>query len=245
MSKHKGMEPAFNYLEGTKCGKLTLLKSKGGYGECGTKIWFCVCECGTFRVVRDAYLKSGKTKSCGCMRICPTKNSTTAKQMPKTERALYNQKRKQILKERERIKKEIALNRERESIENAEESALFDFPAEFPTAAQIEAQTIQDKALPRNEIVKMLRANGKMTCREIHRWRGFENDDEISKTRNLMAGLEEKNQIKEGDRRRCAISNNIATTYMCADKGSSCSGIFEMIAKYNEKKGPFYASQCL
>lgn len=30
--------------------------------------WRCVCDCGTFRVVVGQALRSGKTKSCGCMK---------------------------------------------------------------------------------------------------------------------------------------------------------------------------------
>ena len=36
--------------------------------RCGATGWLCVCECGAEGVVRAQYLKSGKSRSCGCLR---------------------------------------------------------------------------------------------------------------------------------------------------------------------------------
>lgn len=33
----------------------------------GHNYWLCQCECGTFKVVNECSLKSGKIKSCGCL----------------------------------------------------------------------------------------------------------------------------------------------------------------------------------
>lgn len=53
-------------LTGQKFGLLTVIErdvsSKGG----GTK-WLCVCDCGKKTVVTASNLKSGRTKSCGCI----------------------------------------------------------------------------------------------------------------------------------------------------------------------------------
>jgi len=36
--------------------------------------WLCLCDCGNKKIVRIDHLKSGATKSCGCLRIEATKN---------------------------------------------------------------------------------------------------------------------------------------------------------------------------
>lgn len=50
---------------GKKYGRMTILEiipKKGGYFA------RCMCDCGTEKIVRKANLKSGKTKSCGCLK---------------------------------------------------------------------------------------------------------------------------------------------------------------------------------
>lgn len=55
-------------ISGQKYGRLTAIKfaetDKGGHSK-----WLCVCECGTEKVVYGTSLKSGVTKSCGCLRV--------------------------------------------------------------------------------------------------------------------------------------------------------------------------------
>ena len=51
---------------GTKFGKLTTIKrltTKKGYGK-----WLCACDCGNTVEVYESHLKTGHTKSCGCLR---------------------------------------------------------------------------------------------------------------------------------------------------------------------------------
>lgn len=59
----------FKNLAGEKFGRFTVLEEadmiKNGRGRCRT--WLCKCECGQQRVVRENQLKSGKSKSCGCL----------------------------------------------------------------------------------------------------------------------------------------------------------------------------------
>lgn len=43
--------------------KITDEKSKKGSG----RKWMCKCDCGNFKVIRMSDLRSGKTKSCGCL----------------------------------------------------------------------------------------------------------------------------------------------------------------------------------
>ncbi len=53
-------------MEGKTFGRWTVIKLariNGSYA----RYWFCECECGTKREVRDANLKSGISKSCGCL----------------------------------------------------------------------------------------------------------------------------------------------------------------------------------
>lgn len=56
-------------LVGQKYGKLTVLARH----ECNTKsnkpLWVCKCECGNISIVDGSRLKSGNTKSCGCLML--------------------------------------------------------------------------------------------------------------------------------------------------------------------------------
>lgn len=53
-----------NKLVGQKFGKLTVIKYTGR-DKHGVK-WLCRCDCGNFKEIRESYLISGHTKSCGC-----------------------------------------------------------------------------------------------------------------------------------------------------------------------------------
>lgn len=49
-------------IAGQKFGRLTVIKYAGEYK------WVCKCECGIMRVVKSSRLRTGNTKSCGCLR---------------------------------------------------------------------------------------------------------------------------------------------------------------------------------
>jgi hypothetical protein len=53
-------------LTGEKFGRLTVLKKDGHIKKCIA--WLCRCECGNIHRVTGNCLKSGGTKSCGCIR---------------------------------------------------------------------------------------------------------------------------------------------------------------------------------
>ncbi len=59
------------HMIGTKWGKLTVLREGSIYIHVKTlktaKRWMCVCECGNTCEVRQDSLRSGNTKSCGCI----------------------------------------------------------------------------------------------------------------------------------------------------------------------------------
>jgi hypothetical protein len=56
--------PSFIDLTGKKYHRLTVLSRADSLSK---KIrWNCICECGNKSIVFGQYLKSGKTKSCGC-----------------------------------------------------------------------------------------------------------------------------------------------------------------------------------
>lgn len=58
-------------LEGQRFGKLVVIKkgetrvTKGG---CKTRTWICRCDCGRELIIPTGHLRSGNTKSCGCLR---------------------------------------------------------------------------------------------------------------------------------------------------------------------------------
>jgi len=56
-----------NDIVGQKFGRLTVIEDSGKRRHRGT-IWRCKCSCGNIHNVRHDRLKSGNTKSCGCLR---------------------------------------------------------------------------------------------------------------------------------------------------------------------------------
>lgn len=53
-------------LKGQRFGRLTVFK-RYGTSKDRKALWKCKCDCGKTTVVRSIDLKSGNTKSCGCM----------------------------------------------------------------------------------------------------------------------------------------------------------------------------------
>jgi len=54
-------------LTGQKFGRLTVIK-KIGSNKWRKTIWLCKCDCGNEKSIIGLHLKSGNTKSCGCVR---------------------------------------------------------------------------------------------------------------------------------------------------------------------------------
>ncbi len=54
-------------LSGQRFGKLTVLERAGTYSENGGVMWRCRCDCGKETTVISNSLRSGKTRSCGCL----------------------------------------------------------------------------------------------------------------------------------------------------------------------------------
>lgn len=53
-------------LEGQHFGRLTVIEESGRTVD-SKVLWLCRCQCGTTLEVRGTYLRSGHTKSCGCL----------------------------------------------------------------------------------------------------------------------------------------------------------------------------------
>ena len=53
-------------LTGMKFNRLSVVERSGRNGR-GLALWLCSCECGKSVVVQGAKLRSGHTKSCGCI----------------------------------------------------------------------------------------------------------------------------------------------------------------------------------
>lgn len=53
---------------GNKYGKLTVLQHYGWMDEKREALWLCQCKCGNTTIVQGGNLRSGNTKSCGCMK---------------------------------------------------------------------------------------------------------------------------------------------------------------------------------
>lgn len=56
----------FRDITGQRFGRLTALRPAGKYGR--TTTWLCACACGKETIVVVKRLRSGETKSCGCLR---------------------------------------------------------------------------------------------------------------------------------------------------------------------------------
>lgn len=52
---------------GRTFGRLTVLSQTAGPSHRRGRRWLCRCECNVETVVRDDHLRSGKTRSCGCL----------------------------------------------------------------------------------------------------------------------------------------------------------------------------------
>lgn len=63
---------------GEKFGRFTV-KATAGSNKFYQKLWLCECECGNERVVCEYPLKSGKTKSSGCLQREITSTQTKAR----------------------------------------------------------------------------------------------------------------------------------------------------------------------
>lgn len=55
-----------NILKGKKFGRLTVIKRVPN-DKWGNVMWLCKCKCGAERTTREGDLKSGHTRSCGCL----------------------------------------------------------------------------------------------------------------------------------------------------------------------------------
>jgi hypothetical protein len=54
-------------LIGQRFGRLTVIEAAGG-NKSGKKLWKCQCDCGEIKTIQHSNLRSGGTKSCGCLR---------------------------------------------------------------------------------------------------------------------------------------------------------------------------------
>ena len=63
----KPTHPRFIDLEGERFGRLVVGRYFGR-GKDGISLWQCRCDCGLNRVVHSRNLRSGNTRSCGCLR---------------------------------------------------------------------------------------------------------------------------------------------------------------------------------
>ena len=55
-------------LTGQRFGRLVVIRKSVERANAGEVLWECKCDCGEFSVVKSGNLRSGSTKSCGCLR---------------------------------------------------------------------------------------------------------------------------------------------------------------------------------
>lgn len=67
--------PKLNDLTGHRYGRLKVLERESNDDK-GRTCWLCLCDCGNEIIVPANYLRSGHTKSCGCLRKETARNNT-------------------------------------------------------------------------------------------------------------------------------------------------------------------------
>lgn len=65
-------------LTGTKYGRWTVIKKAESFSA-KSPLWECVCECGTVRAVLRNHLRSGHSRSCGCLKSEVSSRTNSAK----------------------------------------------------------------------------------------------------------------------------------------------------------------------
>lgn len=55
-----------------KFGRLTVVSRDDNHKNGQTR-WKCLCDCGSYKVIKGVYLRDGRTTSCGCLRTSPVK----------------------------------------------------------------------------------------------------------------------------------------------------------------------------
>jgi len=66
---------------GQKFGRLLVVEKSNERNKSGNVKWLCVCDCGNTKVLAGSTLKSGDTKSCGCLFIETAANKGKAKKI--------------------------------------------------------------------------------------------------------------------------------------------------------------------
>lgn len=67
LQKEKISETRKINLEGQRFSRYIILE-EAGRDKKGNILWKCLCDCGTIKIVRSDSLRSGASKSCGCLR---------------------------------------------------------------------------------------------------------------------------------------------------------------------------------
>ena len=85
-------------LIGKQFGRLTVVEFNGKVKKWNT--WLCRCECGTIKSIYGAHLKSGLSKSCGCLRdeILKTRHEYHQSTSCIKSRCMYNTWRNMIIR---------------------------------------------------------------------------------------------------------------------------------------------------
>jgi len=91
----RGHNPNFKDETGNKYGRLTVEKLYKLAGYSGA-VWLCKCDCGNEVAVLGTRLRSGNTRSCGCLREMHPEDRINMGYMPYgRERVISNSKEKE------------------------------------------------------------------------------------------------------------------------------------------------------
>ena len=97
LHKETSRNNTFKDLTEQRFGKLVAIKMHGS--DKGQALWLCRCDCGNEIVVRGADLRSGNTKSCGCLRKEVTKDKAIERWQDEEYRKMMSNKAEKQWKE--------------------------------------------------------------------------------------------------------------------------------------------------
>lgn len=90
------MPKAMNII-GNRFGRLTVIR-RVDTGSCGRSYWECECDCGGVAVIKGKTLRSGSTKSCGCLHIEVATAQAISRTKPVGHRTLHKHRGRMRIK---------------------------------------------------------------------------------------------------------------------------------------------------
>jgi len=93
--------PKANDLTGQRFGRLLAIRATTARASGGAVMWLCLCDCGQYKKTSSDNLRSGGTKSCGCLQKKQVRiHLAQFKKLPKEAYILYPGKKNELARSR-------------------------------------------------------------------------------------------------------------------------------------------------